>query len=85
MMGGHGFTGGMGGMGLLGGLLGLFLFALLAVTVVLVIVWLWRKLSASTATAGHQGTSTARELLEQRYARGEIDREEFLRVREDLT
>lgn len=68
-----------------------FLFALLMqlavlVLVVLGIVWLVRRLSAesSGAATGGGGARSARDELEMRYARGEIDRTTYLQMRDDL-
>ena len=84
---GHGFMGGMGGWGLLGGLVGLVLFLALAAGLVLLFVWLWKR-SPSTRDPGRSGGASAPsalEVLERRYAGGEIDRDEYLRIRQDLT
>ena len=87
----HGFGGGMGGMALtwIGPLLAfLFVMALL----VLIAALVWRLVrggreSADTEATG-AATATSREspleVLEHRYAAGEIDREEFLQKRDDL-
>lgn len=87
----HGFGGGMGGMALtwIGPLLAvLFVTALL----VLIAALVWRLVRGGRDTgteAGAGATGTSREspleVLEHRYARGEIDREEYLQKRDDLT
>ncbi|MBN1402690.1 MAG: SHOCT domain-containing protein [Anaerolineae bacterium] len=88
----------MGGWGLLGGLFGLFLFLLVVAAVIVLVVWLVRRsASAGSSTAHGQAPTardvaptardvapTAREILAQRYARGEITREEYLSMRADL-
>jgi putative membrane protein len=82
----HGFNGFgmMGGWGLLGGLFGLFLFLLFIAAVVVLIVWLVRRSSQTSAGTRHDQAPTARDILAQRYARGEISREEYLSMRADL-
>ncbi len=92
----HGFGGGMGGMGLMswvGALLG-FLFALALLLLIAALVWRLvrsdRGAGSGTGggSAGVDSRSTSEsplEVLEQRYARGEVDREEFLQKRDDLT
>jgi len=70
----------------LGGLWLLFVVAMqLAVLalVVLGIVWLVRRLSAGDAGAS-QGSPSALDELEMRYARGEIDRTTYLQMQDDL-
>jgi putative membrane protein len=47
---------------------------------ILLIIWGVRQLTGS----GRQGDSRALEILEERYARDEIDREEFESRRQDL-
>ena len=85
MMGfGNGFMGGMGGWGLLGGLAGLLLFLVVGAGLVLLFVWLWRRSPTKQAT-GRSAAPSSLEVLEIRYARGEIERDEYLRIREDLT
>ena len=68
---GHMMTGWMSGWMAVWGVLALAL-VVLAVTAT---VWLVRQLSRD---------STHRDVLERRYAAGEIDREEFLQRRADL-
>lgn len=96
MMGGGmmgGFGSGMGGLGLFGSLLSLvFSIGLLAVLVLLGI-WLWRRVSPalSPETTAQPltrtrsvGSQSAREILQIRYARGELTREEYLAMLQDL-
>jgi putative membrane protein len=62
------------------GLALLFLFLLLAGVVVVIVVLVARP----GQNAGSSRSDDALEILRQRYARGEIDREEYERMREDL-
>ena len=96
MMGGGmmgGFGGGMGGLGLFGGLFSLVLSIGLLAVLVLLGIWLWRKVSptlSSEMTAQpltetrSVGSQSAREILQVRYARGELTREEYLAMLRDL-
>ena len=92
MIGGgmHGFGfGGLGNFGWPGMILGLIINIGLIVGVVLLVVWLVKRVSAS-----NQGTQTPyglvggslgpREILQARYARGEITREQYLDILGDL-
>lgn len=74
----HDWTG-WGGM-VLGPLFMLAVLALLVALVVLLVRWL----GGGTGPAS-SAPRTARELLDERYARGEIDREEYLRRRQDIS
>lgn len=60
----------------------LFMLAALALLVAFV-VFLVRWLGGDRAAAP-KASRTARDLLDERYARGEINREEYLRRRQDL-
>jgi putative membrane protein len=60
----------------------LFMLAALALLVAIV-VFLARWLGGDSGAAP-KAPRTARDLLDDRYARGEIDREEYLRRRQDL-
>jgi len=82
---------GLGFMGIFGGLLMLlFLVALLGVPAWLVWMLVSKNRNAAPppvdfAQRGGAGNRpTAREILEQRYARGEIDREEYTQIKRDL-
>jgi putative membrane protein len=54
------------------------------VLVVLGIVWLVRRLSSEGSGHSRGPARSAREELELRYARGEIDRTTYLQMRDDL-
>ena len=87
MMGG--FGGGMGGLGLIGGLFSMLLTIGLLVGLVFLGIWLWRRFGASEAVSSwtqSQGSRqpTALEILQNRYARGELTREEYQRMLQDL-
>ena len=59
---------------------------LVLVLVVAAIVWLVRSTGSrdSRPWSPPDGSGSAREELDRRYARGEITREEYRRIREDL-
>jgi uncharacterized membrane protein len=96
MMGGGmigGFSGGMGGLGLFGSLFSLVFSIGLLVALVLLGIWLWQRvspaLSPETTTRPLNGmrsvsSQSAREILQIRYARGELTREEYLAMLQDL-
>lgn len=92
MMGG--FGSGFGGLGLVGGLFGLLLNLVILIGIVWLVVWAVQKigrstgsgLQASTPNAFTTGqTPSAREILDVRYARGELTREEYLSILGDLS
>jgi putative membrane protein len=77
MMGMHGF----GGMGLFGGWIGLILNLAIIIGIVLLIVWAVRRFTAGSASSGGQ---TPREIVQARYARGEITRDQYQQILNDL-
>ena len=86
MMGGMhgGLYSGMGGLGWIGGLLGFLFFVGLVIVLVGVAVWLWRRGSLGRKTVATANVSSAHTVLDERYARGELSREDYLQMREDL-
>jgi putative membrane protein len=70
---------GWGGMWF-GPLLMLAVIVLFVALVVLLVRWLGGERGLSSAA-----TRTAREVLDERYARGEIDREDYLKRRQDIS
>ena len=87
MMGGLG--GGMGGLGLIGGLFSTLLTIGLLVGLVFLGIWLWRRFGASEALSSWTQSQAsqqpaAREILQTRYARGELTREEYRHMLQDL-
>jgi len=80
--GGWGMMNGWGGGGF--GPFGMIIWLVILVAIVAGIVWLVR----TVAPAGAQHSSTRRsaglEVLEERYARGEINREEYLQKKQDI-
>lgn len=80
---GFGMMGGMGGMGWLGVILMLIFWALVIFGLILLIKWLLiQTRSASSGSSSSQPPSL--EILKSRYARGEIDKEEFEEKKRDL-
>ena len=68
------------------GMAGLGILTMLAVIglVVWLVVFLARSTGPSSGVTSERRVFDARELLNERYARGEITREEYLQMREDL-
>jgi putative membrane protein len=79
------YGGGMMGPGYHGfwgmGWLGLLFWGLVLVAVVLAIRWLWQ---AGRGKDSADGTRRAMDILSERYARGEIGKEEFERMKKDI-
>jgi putative membrane protein len=91
------FGGGVGGLGLVGGLLSALLTIGVLVGLVFLGIWLWRPgLSARKGKYGASegaglwtqpqdtGKASPREILQTRYARGELSREEYQGMLQDL-
>lgn len=72
--------GGMDGGGMMGGMMGyggMLSMLLFWIVFILLIVWIVR-------TVVNAGVNTARAILDQRYARGEITRREFEQMKKDI-
>ncbi len=83
MMGGFG---GFGGFGWIGMILNLVITIGVIVGLILLVVWAVRRLSGNQQS-GIQAPSgqSARDIAQMRYARGEITREQYQELLEDLT
>ena len=75
---------GFGGMGLLGGIIGLILNLAILIGIVVLIVWAVKRFTSGSSSPG-ASAQTPREILQTRYARGEITREQFQQMLSDLT
>ena len=79
----HGY--GLGGLGLWGGLIGLILNILIIVGIVWLIVWAVRRFTSGSARWNLGSASQSpREILQVRYARGEITRDQYQEMLKDL-
>lgn len=77
---GYGWDGGWLGMGI--GMIGTLLFwVLIVVGIVVLVKWL----VGSQAPGGAPPAKSALDILKERYARGEIQREEFEQKKRDLS
>lgn len=56
----------------------------LLVLLVLAAVWLYQQVSADDGPHGRAPDRDPVEILERRYAKGEIDREEYRRMKEEM-
>ncbi len=80
---GYGLNGGTGGTwGIVGLILNLLFVLLIVVGVILLVWWLARQFGAG---ARHETSSKALETLKERYAKGEISKEDFDRMKKDLS
>ena len=77
---GYGF-GGYGALGGIGMILGMVMQLALAAAVVMGVIWLFR-----TAARPERGASgpEALSILQQRYAKGEIGDDEYLKIKKEL-
>jgi putative membrane protein len=80
---GWGMMGPWGG-GLGTGFFGMFIWLVVIVLVVAVVVWLMRS-AGSRRPAQLERRSSGLDVLEERYARGEINRDEYLQKKRDIT
>lgn len=89
MMGGGMFGGSFGSFGLMGGLIGLLLNIAILVGLVLLVVWAVQKFSGSGSPNSQadspRPSPSAREILDMRYARGELTRDEYQTMLGDIT
>ena len=81
MMGG-GMMNGFGGMGLFGGWIGLIFNLAIIVGIVIPIVWAIKRFTNGSVSSG---TQAPREILQARYARGEITRDQYQQILQDLS
>ncbi|UCH59241.1 MAG: SHOCT domain-containing protein [Anaerolineales bacterium] len=69
------------------GFLGIFFMLIFWVLLILAAVWLVKSLFGSrdlTQSSRQNQSPNAREILDQRYARGELTREQYEQMRADL-
>ncbi len=81
MMGWGGYGGFGMGMGIVGGLFMLLFWGLIIVGLVMLVRWLWDQ---GRHVSGSAAPEAPLEILKRRYARGEITKEEFDRMKQDL-
>jgi putative membrane protein len=67
------------GWGMMGGWGGMLMMAAFWIVLLLAIVWVVRSVVGSSP-----GGSTARSILDTRYARGEITRKEYEQMKKDM-
>ncbi len=75
-----------GGMGWIGMILSLVITIAVIVGLVLLVVWAVRRTGGSSVQPGSQNLAgqSARDIAQARYARGEINREEYQQIISDL-
>jgi len=78
MMDGYGMAGGFG----FGGIFMILWWVLIIVGIVVLVKWM---ITSSGGDGRSGGDSSALDILKQRYARGEIDEQEFQKRKRDLT
>ncbi|MFO8035199.1 MAG: SHOCT domain-containing protein [Anaerolineales bacterium] len=84
-----GLFGGMGGWGIFGPIVSLVFTLGLIIGFVLLVIWAVRRLSSGSAGSASQirelkSAQTPLEILNTRYARGEITRDEYQEMKADL-
>jgi len=85
MMGGGGMMNGFGGFGLIGGLIGLIFNLGILVGFVWLIVWSVKQFTKTGRWNESSNNQTPREVLQKRYARGEITRDQYQQMLQDLS
>jgi putative membrane protein len=91
MMPGFGWGGccGFGNLGWIGWIVNIVLTVGILIGLVLLVIWAVRRITnnqqGSIFSSGQSGgLTTARDILQTRYARGEITREEYQQMLEDI-
>ena len=80
-----GMMGGWGG-GTWWGPLGMIIWLLILALIIAGVVWLVRAMARPNESQSHQERRlSGLDILEQRYARGEINRDEYLQKKQDMT
>ena len=80
--------GGFGNMGLFGGLgiLSMIVYIAIIIGVVMLIVWAVQRMAGGGGNRNSlSGDLSPREILQARYARGEITREQYQQMLQDLS
>jgi len=81
MMFGGGMMNGFGGFGLIGLLFNL----VIVIGIVVLIIWAVKRFTRGTASSNQpSGGQSPREILQARYARGELTREQYQQMLGDL-
>ncbi len=89
MMGGFGSSFG-GSYGLQGGLIGLIFNVVILVGIVLLVVWAVKQFTSQRSVIGtpqlptNNNSQSAREVLDTRYVKGEINRDEYQTMLNDI-
>lgn len=73
-----------GNFGWIGMIVNLVLTIGLIVGIVFFVKWLVKEISNNNSNSQQKGTSSAGEIAKERYARGEITRDEFMNLLTDL-
>jgi uncharacterized membrane protein len=75
-----------GALGTAGWIIGLILNVAIIAGIIWLVVWAVRRMSSNSNTLSQNGVEhlTPREILQVRYARGEITREQFILMQDDL-
>ena len=84
----NGWGGGYdGGASVIGGILMMAFWVAIIAGIVLLVVWLTRQVSGgqTQSNAGGGSGDSALDILNMRYARGEIDKTEYEQKKKDLT
>lgn len=81
--------GGFGNLGWIGWIINLVLTVGILIGLVLLVIWAVRRITRNQqgsifSSSQSSGMATARDVLQTRYARGEITREEYQRMLEDI-
>ncbi len=81
-----GYYGNFGTAGWIGIIIGLVCMVAVIIGVILLVVWAVRRVNGNPNSVGIQASSspTAREIAQARYAKGEINRDEYQRILSDL-
>ena len=81
-----GYYGGFGGLGWIGMIIGMVLTVVVIVGVIVLIVWAIRRMNNNPARDGtlSPANPSAREIAQARYARGEINRDEYQSIIADI-